>query len=105
MARSTEKKSKPSKISCCKKADSDEWFQIQRNDANLVNSHSTSDITVVADEDIPLCVEGGNKDAHVKETLFLEDLKERTTKFRSSRADIASHDLPPVKCLSTRRYC
>ena len=99
-ARSTEKKSKPAKISCCKKVDSDEWFETQRNDANLVNSHSISDITVVADEDIPLCVEGGNKDAHVKETLFREDLKERTTKFRSSRADIASHDLPPIKYVS-----
>lgn len=60
--------------------------------------NSTSDITVVADEDIPFCVEGGNKD--VKEKLLLEDLKERTTKFRSSRADIASHGLPPVKHVS-----
>ena len=96
-ARSTEKKSKPTKISC-KKADCDEWFQIHRNDPNLVNSCSTSDITVVADEDILLCVEGGNKDE--KEKLFLEDLKERTTKFRSSRADIASQNLPPVKYVS-----
>ena len=47
----------------------------------------------MADEDVPLCV-GSGKNAKAK--LFLEDLEERGTKFRSSRADITSYELPEV---------
>ena len=94
-ALSTEKKKRHVKS---ENKPSGERSQLPTNLTNTVklNSHSTTlttDITVVADEDVPLCVQGG-KDA--KKELFLEDLKERGTKFRCSRADIASYDLPQV---------
>lgn len=74
--------------------------KISRPDSNIKsNSHPTIAITVVADEDVPRCVESG-KDAKAK--LFLEDLKERGTKFRCSRADIASFDLPKVMHVSQK---